>query len=319
MRRETRDAAYAEFVAARGPMLRRLAHAACGDWERADAVLHAALVRLYLTWPRLEREGTEDAFVRRAVIRSALDPTRHPTGDPTLDALLALPPKQRKVVLLHHGLGLSVDETADELRLSRRTVSTLARRIPDALGDVLAGDEPAHQPVEEHLDAGRRAVRRRRRVALTSSALVLVAVASSPVLFGGSGGGAGGGIDLPTPPPNAADTPTLVHLLVAPPAFVHAGSPPVFYLYGRLFKRSREVEVLATYGEIDVSSGRPQGAAIVRDGGQTTWIALAGNQSRGVVAQRAAPYDYRRFMDWAQQQLPILTRRLAAQPRQAVS
>jgi DNA-directed RNA polymerase specialized sigma24 family protein len=146
MRSETRDAAYAEFVTARQPVLRRLAYAACGDWRRADDVLRAALVKLYVAWPRLEREGSEDAFVRRAVIRSDLEPHRPDARpepmtkghDPVLEALLALPAKQRKVVLLHNGLGLSIDETADDLRLSRSAVRMLVQRAADSLRDTLA-------------------------------------------------------------------------------------------------------------------------------------------------------------------------------------
>jgi hypothetical protein len=173
------------------------------------------------------------------------------------------------------------------------------------------GDEPPPPPVGERLAAGRRALRRRRRATLSGGALVLAMVAFSPLLFRASDGGSGGGIDPPTPGPIAPDVPTPVHLLVAPPGFVRADTPPVLYLYGRMFKRSHDVAVLATYGEIDVSGSRPQGAAIVRDHGRTTWIALAGNEPDRILARRDAPYDYQLFMAWAQHELPILSRRLA--------
>lgn len=172
-------------------------------------------------------------------------------------------------------------------------------------------DEPSLPPVEDRLAEGRRALRRRRRRVLTGTAALLLAAAVGPVVLRPTGGGAGGGIDLPTPGPAAVDEPTPVHLLVAPAHYVRPDTPPVLYLFGRLFKRDPDVKVLGTYGAIDVSTQHPQGAAIVRAGDVTSWVAVVGNEPDRVVAQKVAPYDYQQFMAWAQQEMPLLSGHLA--------
>jgi hypothetical protein len=173
----------------------------------------------------------------------------------------------------------------------------------DLLDPLEAGfaDEPPHRPVAERLGSGRRAVRGRRRLAVTTAAVVLGLAAVSLAVLRPAGGAGGGGIDPPTPGPVRPDTPlTQVHLLVAPPRYVGADTPPVLYLYGRMFKRDRDVTVLATFGEIDVSAHRPRGAAIVRVDGHTEWVAVVGNGPEPWSAQRAQAYDYQLFMAWAE-------------------
>jgi RNA polymerase sigma-70 factor (sigma-E family) len=158
-----RDAAFSEFVLARRAHLRRVAYALCGDWHRADDLVQTALVKLYVAWPRLERDGREEAYVRTILVRADIDEHRRPwrrerTGLPAqdraareplpveertalFDALQALPTMQRKVVVLRHWLGLSVAETAHELRISQGTVKSHSSRGLEALRDVLTMHE----------------------------------------------------------------------------------------------------------------------------------------------------------------------------------
>jgi hypothetical protein len=171
------------------------------------------------------------------------------------------------------------------------------------------GEEPPHRPVEDRLAAGRRALRRRHR--LVAVGVVAAAAVALGLLLLRPADGPGGGIDPPLPTPSRTDSPTPVHLLVAPPRYVHAGTPPVLYLYGRMFKRDHDVTVLATYGEIDTSTRHPQGAAIVTVGGRTSWVAVAGDEPERLDAQREAPYDYQLFVSWAQLTLPLLSGHLA--------
>ena len=155
-----RDAAYTEFVRARQTHLRRIAYAVCGDWHRADDLLQIALVKLYVAWPRLHRDGREEAYVRTIIVRANIDESRRPwrREQPGLegperaareplqveersalfDALQELPPMQRKVVLLRHWLGLSVAETAHELGIGEGTVKSHSSRGLAALQAVLA-------------------------------------------------------------------------------------------------------------------------------------------------------------------------------------
>jgi RNA polymerase sigma-70 factor (sigma-E family) len=159
MSRPDRDAAFTEFVTARQTHLRRIAYAICGDWHRADDLLQTALVKLYVAWPRLRRQGQEEAYVRTIIVRANIDEHRRPwrrevpgldDHDPAarsdlpveersalFEALQGLPLMQRKVVVLRHWLGLSVEETARELGIGAGTVKSHSSRGLHALEAVL--------------------------------------------------------------------------------------------------------------------------------------------------------------------------------------
>ena len=80
----------------------------------------------------------------RAADRHAARRRRPPSATPVeersalFEALQALPEQQRKVVVLRHWLGLSVRETATELRISEGTVKSHSSRGLAALEVVLA-------------------------------------------------------------------------------------------------------------------------------------------------------------------------------------
>jgi RNA polymerase sigma-70 factor (sigma-E family) len=162
---DDRDAAFVDYVAGRQAHLRRIAYAVCGDWHRADDLLQTALTKLYVAWPRVHREGSPDAYVRRIIVRSNIDESRRPwrrersgldgqdraaaTGLPAeersalFEALQQLPEMQRKVVVLRHWLGLSVEETATELRIAQGTVKSHSSRGLTSLQRVLEEPTPA--------------------------------------------------------------------------------------------------------------------------------------------------------------------------------
>jgi RNA polymerase sigma factor (sigma-70 family) len=164
MRSDTRDQGYVEFVTARQTHLRRIAYAISGDWREADDLVQTALTKLYVAWPRLERRGTEEAYVRRIIARANIDEHRRPwrrespgldaldppaEHDPTdrtalFAALQALPVMQRKTVVLWYWLGLSVEETAHELCIStdRSRVTPPALWLGSRAFSPLRGNEP---------------------------------------------------------------------------------------------------------------------------------------------------------------------------------
>ena len=162
MRSEDRDAAFTEFVASRRTHLRRVAYAICGDWHRAEDLVQTALVKLYVAWPRLKRDGREEAYVRTIIVRADIDESRRPWRrerpgldgpDPAareplpveersalFEALQALPPVQRKTVVLRHWLGLSITETAHEMGVSEGTVKSNSSRGLSRLQEVLGAE-----------------------------------------------------------------------------------------------------------------------------------------------------------------------------------
>lgn len=164
--RRSRDEDYAAFVAARQTHLRRIAYAICGDWHRADDLLQTALVKLYVAWPRLHLDGREEAYVRQIIVRANIDESRRPwrrerpglegfdqasraelpyeERSALFDALQALPPMQRKTVVLRHWLGLSVEHTATELGITTGTVKSHSSRGLEKLQAALAEPPDAH-------------------------------------------------------------------------------------------------------------------------------------------------------------------------------
>ena len=157
-----RDEAFSAFVLARQGRLRAVAYSLCGDWHDADDLLQTALTKLYLAWPRVTRDGSPEAYVRRILVHASIDdhrrrsrrvrtvsldggpdvPGRAPLGteerSAVFDALQTLPEQQRKVVVLRHLLGLSVRETAAEMRISEGTVKSHSSRGLAALEVALA-------------------------------------------------------------------------------------------------------------------------------------------------------------------------------------
>jgi len=155
-----RDTEFREFVAQRRPQLYRSAYLLCGDRHRAEDVVQDALVRLYVAWPRAVRANNVDAYARRIVLNSHYDQARRswrressvpdgperpaPEGFPAEDAqtlwaaLRRLPEGQRKVVVLRHIWGLSVDEAATDLGISPGTVKSQTSDALAALRRALA-------------------------------------------------------------------------------------------------------------------------------------------------------------------------------------
>ncbi len=146
------DATYVEFVSAHQERLRRIAYAVCRDDSRAEDVLQEALVKLYLSWGKVREIGREEAYTRRIIVNADLDQRRRPwhqrrsrlpvehfdretsTGlgvaerTDVLAALRQLPAMQQRTVVLRYWLGLSVEETADELGIREGTVKSHASR-----------------------------------------------------------------------------------------------------------------------------------------------------------------------------------------------
>jgi len=156
------DESFTTYVSQRRLQLFRTACLLCGDPHQAEDIVQDALARLYAAWPRASRADNIDSYARRTVINSHLNQVRRPwrreraSADlvdkpaavhlPTEDlqvmwaALRRLPLGQRKVVILRHYLGLSVEETAADLGISTGTVKSQTSDALAALRRAL-GDE----------------------------------------------------------------------------------------------------------------------------------------------------------------------------------
>jgi RNA polymerase sigma-70 factor (sigma-E family) len=160
-----RDVEFRAYFEARAAVVRRTAYLLCGDWHRAEDLAQTALARLYVAWPRLHRDGQVDAYVRKIVVRAAIDESRRwfrrretvmdvvpdvlPAAVPGMDdvidvrrALAELPPGQRATVILRYWEDLPVAETAELLGCSEGTVKSQAAKGLAALRRLLAAGRP---------------------------------------------------------------------------------------------------------------------------------------------------------------------------------
>jgi RNA polymerase sigma-70 factor (sigma-E family) len=146
------EAAFVEFAQSSRARLRRTAYLLCGDWDQASDFVQEGLVRVYVRWPRLVRNGGELAYARKAVVSAYLDHVRRRSSterpredDPTaasgedvasdvttraalMAALADLPPRQRACVVLRYFEDLSVADTAALLRCTEGTVKSQTSR-----------------------------------------------------------------------------------------------------------------------------------------------------------------------------------------------
>ena len=140
------DHEYTEFVSARLPAQRRIAHHLCGDAHQADDLVQETVTKLYVRWP-VSGVDNLDGYVRTMLVRTFLDEKRrgwwrvrlfgaaadepppvNPAGveDRTmLRAVLAkVPPRQQAVLVLRFLCDLPVVEVAAVLGCSAGTVKS---------------------------------------------------------------------------------------------------------------------------------------------------------------------------------------------------
>ncbi|WP_031160046.1 SigE family RNA polymerase sigma factor [Streptosporangium roseum] len=155
------DDGFAAFVAARGTSLLRVAYLACGDDRDAEDLLQTALERTYRKWGRVRYDNPEP-YVRRVIVNTAISRARRrailrilPTHTPPelpvretdvdlrhvlMDALRALPPRQRAVVVLRYWEDLGETQTAEILGCSAGTVKSQASKALTKLRSALGAE-----------------------------------------------------------------------------------------------------------------------------------------------------------------------------------
>lgn len=167
MSRHEQDADFADFVHASWPGLYRTAHLLLGDHGLAEDLTQTALAKTYVAWARVRDREAAYAYARTTLVNTAtswfrrrswrnelpregvgLDLVGHapdPSDRPAvMDALAALAPRQRAVVVLRFYDDLSVAQTADALGCSPGTVksqtSAALARLRDLIGEHAISD-----------------------------------------------------------------------------------------------------------------------------------------------------------------------------------
>jgi RNA polymerase sigma-70 factor (sigma-E family) len=163
-----RDEEFGEFMRDRASLLHQSAYLLCGDWHLAHDLVQDTLVKAYQHWPRVRQADSPDAYVRRILLNEvrgrwrrrerAVPVSRFPEGrEPVapdaideitrraglLQALLALPLRQRATIILRYLEGMSERETAAALGCSEGTVKSQSARALGTLRDFLDRMESA--------------------------------------------------------------------------------------------------------------------------------------------------------------------------------
>lgn len=166
---------FADYFAARRDAVRRTAYLICGDWHHADDLAQSAFVALHRRWRKVRDKGALDAYVRRTLVRAAIDESRRPwrrehavevlpeiamgaagssavddvvtTRSALVNGLQQVPTRQRAVLVLRFLEGQSVAAVATAMKCTEGTVKSQTARGLDTLravlGDALDDLRPA--------------------------------------------------------------------------------------------------------------------------------------------------------------------------------
>ena len=157
---------FTEFAPIASPRLRRTAFLLCGDWHTAEDLTQTALAKMFVSWRRINSKDAVQAYATRTLVNSYLASRRRKraaelllsrlperTAQPqepelrlvVLDALAALPPKARAVVVLRYWEDLSVEQVAELLGCSTGNVKSQSARALDKLRVLLDDAAPPGQ------------------------------------------------------------------------------------------------------------------------------------------------------------------------------
>jgi RNA polymerase sigma-70 factor (sigma-E family) len=153
---------FVEFARAHGDWLFRTALALTADWHHAQDLTQTTLAKLLVSWSRVRRADHPRAYARGALVKTWLSerrkrssgeipaasiPEREATRDfadavATIEALRALQPRDRAVLVLRFIEGRTVEQTARDLGISRSAVSTATARALERARALLDDTEP---------------------------------------------------------------------------------------------------------------------------------------------------------------------------------
>ena len=159
-----RDDDFVAFVDARSAALLRTARLlTAGDQHAAEDLVQTALEKAYVAWPRIQRKGAQEAYVRSIMTRAAIDRTRQRTrrGEVVTDEVPDVPVHQVGPEDRDHGLRAAARTLAASARgagapLLRRPLRGADRRRRSAAAPARSSPTPrAPWPLMRDLSADR--------------------------------------------------------------------------------------------------------------------------------------------------------------------
>jgi RNA polymerase sigma-70 factor (sigma-E family) len=170
MRKRDEDG-FASFATAQWFALYRTAFLLCGDHQLAEDLVQATLTKMYLGWRRIAAMEQPNAYARKVLVNQATSWGRRRSASelPTdlgieaqqtgfadsvaqsvvvWNAVLALPPRQRAVIVLKYYDDLTIAEISDSLQMAQGTVKShlyearrsLEARLGEAANPVVGGE-----------------------------------------------------------------------------------------------------------------------------------------------------------------------------------
>lgn len=159
------DPDLASFYASAYPRLVAVLAAMADGLADAEGCVQDAFVKLIPRWDRISRYDDPEAWVRQVAVRHLLSRYRRrqvaaralprlverdalpsPSGDrvDVEGAMRTLPPAHRAVLVLHHGLGMPVNEVAEVLGVPTGTVKSRLSRARAAFGTSYTSEVANH-------------------------------------------------------------------------------------------------------------------------------------------------------------------------------
>jgi RNA polymerase sigma-70 factor (sigma-E family) len=162
----SREDEFISFAEAAAAGLLGTAYLLCGDWHAAEDLTQTTLTKVFAAWYRIRNQDSAQAYAKRTLLNTYFVDCRRKrrgevlSGDTrwlweraaepdTLelrldltDALAALPPKARAVVVLRYWEDMSIEQVAAHLGCSPGNVKSQSARALDKLRRLLDG--PAH-------------------------------------------------------------------------------------------------------------------------------------------------------------------------------
>jgi RNA polymerase sigma-70 factor (sigma-E family) len=153
---------FVQFLSGRLPRLHRAAYLLCGDRHRAEDIVQATALNLFLKWRHAKAADNMDGYLHRMLVREFLGqnrgrwarvlltnrlpekpvaPSEHVENrDAVLTGLAELPAGQRAVLVLRFFSDLSVAETASALNCSTGNVKSQTSRGLATLRRLMSAD-----------------------------------------------------------------------------------------------------------------------------------------------------------------------------------